>query len=793
MIKLCKEIVYSGEIMFKTVKSKILIFTITTLALLMLVFALYLGIFRMKTKQLMLQNYSLSINTFVRNIDSQIVKMEDNSRDLALIGSLFYQTDRSIPLTESAITKIFNNYPQSLGGGIWFEPYAVDKNKKRFCFYMFRNKNNELVFDNNFSSEEYDYHNQGWYKEITSKITKEHNTAWSLPYYEDQGSYTKMITVGTGIYVGDKLVGISTVDWEISSIFDELSVMKPQEKGFAFYKSGEEIKDSFALFANSNDDYILASNDPYLDNNALVGKSLKNIPWYRDNLYWITYINYHGRKYVPFVKQISNGTTLIICVPKIEMYREIDKFAINMILVLILVGLSVPVLMFTSLKKYVINPIDKLTAIAKKIGKGEDVHIKIDKPEEFAQLAATFDKMTSDIKTATKEKERINSELSIAQSIQLSSLPNKFPAFPECKDFDIFAYMEPAKEVGGDFYDFYFINDESFMFLIADVSGKGVPAALFMMTAKTLINNISQIGYPPKELIKIINNKICENNKQGFFVTMFAAIVNPKTGKASFINCGHNKPLIKHANGNYEYLNLTSNLPLGIYEDVEFEIYETQLKEGDMIVTYTDGVTEAYNEQDNMFGEERLLDTLNNIKDIDNIETILKQLKTDVKQFTQNAVQSDDITALGFRYNKSQQLNNECQYENIASLENFELFKEKIEKSIETLKIDSSLKNKIDMCFEEIFANVVFYAYGDQKGKVRISLLKDATELIMTIEDNGIEYNPLEKPDPDITLSSEERPIGGLGIFMVKAMTKDMTYERKNNTNILKLFFEVTE
>ena len=298
--------------MFKTLRSKILFITILVIAIFMAVVLCYTAYARMKTKKLMLKNYSLSVNSFVEEIDKKILRMEDNSRDLALIGKLFYRTDKSIGLTNQAITKIFENYPDSLGGGIWFEPYIVDPAQKRTCFYAFRNKKGELVLDESFASEKYDYHNQNWYNEIKSQLTKDDNTAWSLPYYENQGSETMMITAGSGIYDGDKLIGISTVDWELSSIFKELSEMKPLENGFALFEQRRRLNDSFAILANNDFDYIIVSTDPYLDNKNLVGKSLKNIPWYKDNLKWITYIDYHGKKYVPFVKYTQNGLVLII-------------------------------------------------------------------------------------------------------------------------------------------------------------------------------------------------------------------------------------------------------------------------------------------------------------------------------------------------------------------------------------------------------------------------------------------------------------------------------------------------
>ncbi|MBQ3642601.1 SpoIIE family protein phosphatase [bacterium] len=736
----------------------------------------------------MLKNYSLSINTFVHELDKNILTFEDNARDLALIGSLFYKTDKNTELTKVVIKKIFENYNNSLGGGIWFEPYAFSKERKRLCYYMFRNSNGVLILDGNFESDEYDYHNQGWYKQIKSKITKEKTTAWSLPYYENQGSRTMMITVGTGIYDGNKLIGMSTVDWKIDSIFKELSEMKPIENGFSFFAKRKAIKDSFSLLASEKDNYIIVSTDPYLDNETLTGKTLDNIPWYNANLIKKTYFSYHNKVYVPFVKHINNGMMLIICVPKSEMFKDIDRIILQMLIVLSLLAFLIPALLYFGLNKYIINPIDKLTDIAEKISEGEDVKIKISKPKEFAQLAATFDQMKNSIKLIAGEQEKINSELSIAKLIQESSLPNVFPPYPDNSDFDIFASMETAKEVGGDFYDFYFIDNDNFMFLIADVSGKGVPAALFMMTVKTHINNLALIGFSPKELIKVINKKICENNKQGFFVTMLICIVNVKTGKLTIINCGHNLPLIKHKNGEYNFIKLDANLPLGLFENFDFKIYETQFEEGDMLFTYTDGVTEAFNDKEELFGETRLLKALNNIKDKKNIKDVLSDIKTELKTYTNSVAQSDDITMLGFHYLNNQKNQNLLYYDD-AKIENYTAFYNWLHNTIEPWNLSNELINKIDLCAEEIFINIASYAYPEKTGKVEISVEKIDDEIILKFVDTGFAYNPLTKPDPDITLPPEKRQIGGLGIFMVKQSAKNVHYERNVNKNVLTMTF----
>ena len=784
--------------MFKTIKSKILITAVIMLTVLMSAFFCYTVISRMKTKQLMVQNYVFSVDKFVQDINKKIIRYEDNVLDLARIGSLFYRTDKSIDLTNKTIVKIFENYPDSLGGGIWFEPYIVDKSQKRICFYAYRNKENKVILDKSFGSEEYDYHNQNWYKQIISKVTPENNVVWSEPYYENQGSNTLMITVGTGIYVDGKLIGISTVDWEINTIIDDVSKMKPLEKTFSMYKNGNEIKNSFAVFGNKEDDYIIATSDPYLNNDKLIGHSLKEVPWYADNLYAITYITYHNKKYIPFYKTLRNGMVLVVCVPKWEMFREIDKFYINMFIVLLLIGFIIPTLLYFSMNRYIINPIAKLTSIAHKISNGEDVNIRIEKPEEFAQLASTYDKMTKNIKSITQERAKINSELSIAKSIQASSLPNVFPPFPDKTEFDIFASMEPAKEVGGDFYDFYFINDTKFMFLIADVSGKGVPAALFMMTVKTLINNLSQTNDNPKELVENINRKICETNKEGFFVTMLAGIADINTGELNIINCGHNLPLIKRQDGSYEYLKINSNIPLGVFDNAEFEIYNTVLNSGDIIYTYTDGVTESTNSNGEMYGEQRLYEYLNNIQETEPI-IIEEKIKNTIQNYTDSAPQSDDITMLIFKYNGSTntginmgvniEANNMKTFSQLVTQENYKLFYTWLHNACQEWNVNGDLANKLDMCAEEIFANVAFYAYPEKQGMIDVSLNKSDNNIILEFKDKGIEYNPLEKPDPDITLPPEERPIGGLGIYMVKSLADEIYYKRENNNNILTLKF----
>ena len=757
---------------FNTVKSKIILISALMLITLSLLLSFFSYIYLQNGKKLILEGFSFHISNFAEKINKEIIRIENNAKDLALQGEMFYQIDKNKKMALFTTINIFKNYERSLGGGIWFEPNIIDAAKKYYCIYVYRNKDNQIVPDEEFESEEYDYLNKSWYKEIMPEVSPQDNVAWSLPYYEKEGSNTLMVTAGAGIYSNGKKIGISTVDWEISSIIESVSNMKP-------------TPGSFALFGDKEHNSVIASTDPYIDSSILLGKPLEALPWYNENLKNITYFDYHGQKYIPYVKVLDNGMLLIICIPKRELFYYLVKHVVILFIIFMLCSLFISVLLYSGLKKYIDKPIEKLTDIAHKIGDGNlNTEIKLEKPLEFAQLADTFNNMANDIKTITKERQRIESELSLAKTIQAASLPNVFPPFPNNSEFEIYAGMEPAKEVGGDFYDFYFIDDNHFMFLIADVSGKGVPAALFMMTTKTLINYIAQSDLSPKEMIETINKKICENNKRGFFITMLSGVVNVKTGELSLINCGHNPPLIRDKNGEYRYLNLDSNIVLGIFEDAEFKVSEYKLNQGDEIFIYTDGITEAVNGEDEQYGEERLLKTINGMLKR-NVKETLDGISKSVKEFAQGVAQSDDITMLIFKYCGN---NNFTQkYYGTASKQNYAEFDAWLENTCTNNNLNDELKMKLHLIAEELYTNIFSYAYEDNQGDIEVILSKENNVINYTFIDRGVEYNPLERPDPDVTLPPESREQGGLGIFIVKSSVNEINYEYKDGQNILSM------
>ena len=387
----------------------------------------------------------------------------------------------------------------------------------------------------------------------------------------------------------------------------------------------------------------------------------------------------------------------------------------------------------------------------------------------------------------TAEKERIGAELNIATQIQADMLPRIFPAFPARHDFDIYATMTPAKEVGGDFYDFFLIDEDHMGLVMADVSGKGVPAALFMVIAKTLIKNRAMMGGGPAEILRYVNEQLCEGNEAELFVTVWLAIVELSTGKGLAANAGHEHPAIRHPDGQYELVVYRHSPAVATMEGLRFREHGFELKPGDSLFVYTDGVTEATNANNELFGTDRMLEALNRDPDAAPA-ALLENVKSGIDCFVGQAPQFDDITMLCFHYTGAEVKNvKEITIE--ATLDNLDEVLAFVDGYLEEMDCPMKTQLQIDVAVEEIFVNIASYAYQPGVGSATIKLEReqDPAAVVITFSDHGVPYNPLEKEDPDVTLSAEERKIGGLGIFMVKKSMDDMTYEYKDEMNTLRI------
>ncbi|MCP3941782.1 MAG: SpoIIE family protein phosphatase [Desulfobacteraceae bacterium] len=336
----------------------------------------------------------------------------------------------------------------------------------------------------------------------------------------------------------------------------------------------------------------------------------------------------------------------------------IQKYTILFFSIILLITILIAVKMSDKLSKPILNLIDGV----QHVGKGDLNHrLEIKTGDEIETLANAFNKMTNDLKLyiqnlkeTTAAKKRIESELQVATRIQASMLPRIFPSFPKRKDFHIFANMDPAKEVGGDLFDFFLISENKLCFVIGDVSGKGVPASLFMVITKTLIKNEALRGIPPEEIFISANNALCEDNDECMFVTGFICIIDLKTGQVDFSNAGHNPPLLlNHQTKDCKYLKVNPGFVLGGIPDFSYVKQSLHMSPGDILFLYTDGVTEAMDPDNNEYTEERLWEIISIDKSWD-VSLIIESVTSDLKKFTKGAEQSDDITMLTFKYNGPQ-------------------------------------------------------------------------------------------------------------------------------------------
>ena len=374
-----------------------------------------------------------------------------------------------------------------------------------------------------------------------------------------------------------------------------------------------------------------------------------------------------------------------------------------------------------------------------------------------------------------KENEKIKSELDVASRIQNSVLPKESCEY-------VYGIMDAAKEVGGDFFDYFYIDDSHLALVIGDVSGKGIPASLYMMKTETLIQSLTKTFKNDTALImERCNVALCTNNDANMFVTCWLGIINLSSGELKYTNAGHNKAILI-LNGKAEYTTEKSGIILGAFDSAKYEEKTVKLNKGDKILLYTDGVTESHNSNDELFGDDRLLEYVNN--NIKAPKDFVLGLRQNLNEFAGCAEQFDDITIMMYDHDFD------------AIMSESRVFKADVKELDNLFEYSSKLLNQLDFssrdvimintALEEIFVNVAHYAY-DNEGTVEITLSRANNKVSFVFKDNGKPFNPLERKDPNITASSDEREIGGLGIYMVKKIMDEVHYEYTNSQNVLTL------
>nr|AGS53217.1 serine phosphatase RsbU [uncultured bacterium contig00093] len=676
-----------------------------------------------------------------------------------------------------------------------------------------------VVFDP-FSSDtaEFDPRARPWYVGA-----KERGGAfWTVPYH-DASSGKVVVTCAYPVYgAGGKFVGVTGIDVVIGDLNDEIINRDVGEHGYAIVVDGEGILISSKELAKQEGGAYQkksAYRDGYPEYNSVIKKMTKGETGFEK------VVTDKGEKYIAYSPIPATGWSVAIVQPVSEIMglvtennAAIDKMTddtldyinatikvIFIIFVVVFAMSIIAVVYFADVMSYKITrPIVTLEECLDRIADGElDTRMELKTGDEIERLGNSVNTMAHELKEyignlqkITADKERIGTELNVATNIQAAMLPRVDPPpFPDRSEFDIYASMQPAKEVGGDFYDFFLIDENTLAVVIADVSGKGVPAALFMAITKTLIKNNAQAGRSPGEVFWSVNNMLCENNDNGMFVTAFMGYLDINSGKFTYVNAGHNPPVLR-SYGECNFLKVKPGFILAGFENTRFSQDEISLQRGDELFLYTDGVTEATDSQKTMFGDARLIESLYNYVDMPLQETVIS-IKGDIDKFAKGAEQADDITMLALRYvgageesprddcaketvRVSEELSVEAKTENLNAVMDF------VTRKLEAAGCLLQLQNQIAIAVEEIFVNIAHYAYSPDAGdvKVRVSI---NDEIALEFEDSGKPYNPLEKEDPDITKSVQDREVGGLGIFMVKKLMDSVDYRREGDRNVLTL------
>ena len=393
----------------------------------------------------------------------------------------------------------------------------------------------------------------------------------------------------------------------------------------------------------------------------------------------------------------------------------------------------------------------------------------------------TYKLLVSEIHV-NSEQAKTKTELEVAKEIQLATLPSEIAT---SKDIEIVAELKAAKEVGGDFYDYFKIDEDHTAIVIGDISGKGVPAAMFMMKTITCFKNFVAPNKKPSQILKEVNATLYDNNHMNMFVTCFLAILDKRTGELEFANAGHNPPIIG-SNFKYRYLKCNHGFVLGGLKDAFVVDEKTTLGQGESITLYTDGVTEARNEKGGFYGEERFLNFFNS-RDFTCLVEIHHALKDDIAKFTDNYEQSDDITVISLKYQGEDCVYLEKSFD--AKIENIPGALKVVEQFCDEQKVIADFKSNLLVVADELYSNIVRHGYNNQGGEVFTRLLfnKDKNEFVMTVIDRAHPFNQLEVNNSPVEGNAEKIQVGGLGILIVKKIMSQYAYDRINNKNILVL------
>jgi len=408
-------------------------------------------------------------------------------------------------------------------------------------------------------------------------------------------------------------------------------------------------------------------------------------------------------------------------------------------------------------------------------------------------LKQSVDELQGAYATIKRQKDRMQEELNVGHTIQMSMLPLDFPAFPERTEFDLHGLLKPAREVGGDFYDFFMISEDEICLVVGDVSGKGVPAALFMAVSQTMIKTAASGDRSPASIMTRVNDALSTDNPASMFVTLFLAIVDIRTGRFRYCNAGHNPPYIVHPDGHLTCLNQRHGVVMGAMPGLAYGEDEASLGKADNLFIFTDGVTEAMDPGGQLFGEKRLENFLNSA-DRSTAQILTGSALQSVEGFAAEAEQADDITILVYRLQEAPTITERSSLEISISADIAEIARvqQATDEFVDKTNIGVAATQKMGITLDELLNNTISYGFDDPRGhEIHVNIELNNDHISLRVSDDGVPFNPFTHSDPDTSLSIEEREIGGLGVMLVKKLTDSQAYQRLSDRNVVTLTIEL--
>ena len=694
--------------------------------------------------------------------------------------------------------RILLNNPNLNGCAISFEPFYFKEKGLYFSVYSFNDDGN--IITNQEGSEQYQYFSMDWYQ-MPKLLDK---PCWTEPFIDvnpDRAtssemviSYCKPIKDHDSVFIGAISVDLS-LEWLSSTI----ESVKPYPNSYSIMigKGGTYFvhPDTTKLFYETIFTPTLLQPDTALSN---LGHAMQA------GERGVHQLTINGEECYVFYQPISDtGWSAGLVCPASDIFGGYYRL-IYSVIGIVIVGLILMLMVFSAIISNQLEPLEELAYQAETIASGRfDEEITESKHndeigklnESFRYMQQSIVKQIDEIKQINEQKGRIQGELKIASDIQMSMLPKIFPPYPDRDDIDVFGQLTPAKEVGGDLFDF-FIRDEKLFFCIGDVSGKGVPASLYMVVTKALFRTIASHEASPDRIISNLNEAMALDNESNMFVTIFVGVLDLPTGRLHYCNAGHDAPILI-GNIGAGMLPVDSNLPAGVMSDWKFSLQETLVDPGTTIFLYTDGLTEAENISHAQFEMSRLEDMAHKLQasHIFKPTEVINAITDAVHTFVGEADQSDDLTMLAIQYTKQHQ---DIVYQRTLTLANdlkrVPRLNEFIDDVCESNGFDMATIMQINLAIEEAVVNVMNYAYPEgTKGDITIEAKSDGTDMIFIISDTGTPFDPTAKPEVDITLSAEDRAIGGLGIHLIRQIMDHINYERTDGHNILTLIKKLSK